>query len=40
MPATIINAHGRHRRAALVDPAPNGYLHIAAQTDPPLDPQG
>jgi hypothetical protein len=34
----ITNPGGRYHRASLIEPSPSGYVHIAAQIDPPSRP--
>src|SRR5262249_7188865 len=34
----ITNPGGRYHRASLIEPSPSGYVHIAAQIDPPTRP--
>jgi hypothetical protein len=38
MALTLINTDRRYRPAELIEAAPNGHLHIAAQIDPPSTP--
>jgi hypothetical protein len=39
MPATkITNPGGRYHRASLIEPSHSGYVHVAAQIDPPSRP--